>query len=176
MDKLKEEGHLEEDDIVGVCDTLVQMGIFPKDVRTADGVTSWMSETLKAQSKWPNKSEETERSTGRPSNQIPKLSIFYGESGKGEDVSSHKYDQPTTFDELRVEVRRIEFELNSRKSTADVKPKQSNMLYPLENILDIECAGGNSLPYSGYIEATLETPDLLDNSGLQCLLLVVPLT
>ncbi|ESP02736.1 hypothetical protein LOTGIDRAFT_171806 [Lottia gigantea] len=199
-----------------------------KDVHTADGVTSWMSETLKAQGKWPNKSEETERSTGRPSNQIPKLSIFYGESGKGEvsydlwkyeadclisehvypdhiillairrslkgeagkvimrlgtkatikeilaklksvfgiceesesliahfysarqkeaesvtswacrvenlfaeateRLSSHKYDQPTTFDELRVEVRRIEFDLNSRKSTTDVKPKQSNMV------------------------------------------------
>ena len=47
-------------------------------------------------------------------------------------------------------------------------------LQPLNNILKIECADGNLLPYNGFIEVSISAPGVPDSSGHQCLLLVVP--
>ena len=48
-------------------------------------------------------------------------------------------------------------------------------LHPIKTILHIECADGNNLPYSGYIEGNITTqiePSL--EESYPCLLLVVP--
>ena len=50
-------------------------------------------------------------------------------------------------------------------------------LHPLQDILNIECAGGQLLPYDGYIEADLSLVDQKgEETGLTFLLLVVPET
>lgn len=49
-------------------------------------------------------------------------------------------------------------------------------LRPVLEILNIECADGNTLPYLGYIEATLNTNGIPNQKDLTCLLLVVPET
>jgi hypothetical protein len=43
----------------------------------------------------------------------------------------------------------------------------------LDNILDIECAGGTPLPYKGYIEANIKMPGDT-NTTCQHVMLVVP--
>jgi hypothetical protein len=50
-----------------------------------------------------------------------------------------------------------------------------NTLVPISNgeILDIECAGGSQLPYSGYIEVNINTPGSTNNFNTY-LVLVVP--
>lgn len=45
---------------------------------------------------------------------------------------------------------------------------------PINNILDVECAGGQTLPYYGYIEVSLECNNLPCSNEQQCLMLVVP--
>ena len=47
-------------------------------------------------------------------------------------------------------------------------------LYPLDNILKVECAGGQMLGYLGYCEANICVPDLGMTEGTPVLLLVVP--
>ena len=48
-------------------------------------------------------------------------------------------------------------------------------LEPLQEILNIEGAAGQELPYLGYVSMSLEIPDMNSNSmGHQCLLLVTP--
>ncbi|ESO90898.1 hypothetical protein LOTGIDRAFT_163786 [Lottia gigantea] len=124
-----------EDDIVGVCDTLVQMGIFSKDVHTADGVTSWMSETLKAQvldrkrlnlsllghveSKICSPTESEHSNSYEAGNAIRRV-FWHGLLPHFKDVSSHKYDQPTTFDELRVR-----FKYSGRSYDSELKELKS---------------------------------------------------
>lgn len=50
-------------------------------------------------------------------------------------------------------------------------------IQPLGNIINIECADGNSLPYSGYIDVTIDFSSALPNGKAQrCLLLVTPTT
>jgi hypothetical protein len=46
-------------------------------------------------------------------------------------------------------------------------------LKTIEDILDIECAGGSQLPYSGYIEVNINTPGSTNNFNTY-LVLVVP--
>lgn len=41
--------------------------------------------------------------------------------------------------------------------------------------LEVECAGGNTLPYTGYIEASLQVP-FLPHSDIEVPVLVVPTT
>ncbi|MEW8113353.1 MAG: hypothetical protein AB2771_08875, partial [Candidatus Thiodiazotropha endolucinida] len=41
--------------------------------------------------------------------------------------------------------------------------------------LEVECAGGNMLPYTGYIEASLQVP-FLPHSDIEVPVLVVPTT
>ena len=47
-------------------------------------------------------------------------------------------------------------------------------IYPLEEIISIECANGGSLPYSGYIEADLGLSGMRSFGTVPTLLLVVP--
>ena len=48
-------------------------------------------------------------------------------------------------------------------------------IQPLTNILNIECADGNNLPYTGYIEVEISTgEDLPKANSHTCLLLVTP--
>ena len=47
----------------------------------------------------------------------------------------------------------------------------SSQLQPLQNLIHIECADGNPLPYIGYVEAELQVPKL---SNMSLLLLIVP--
>jgi hypothetical protein len=48
-------------------------------------------------------------------------------------------------------------------------------LHPVKNILHIDCADGNNLPYSGYIEANIMAQiELSLEESYPCLLLVVP--
>jgi len=47
-------------------------------------------------------------------------------------------------------------------------------LLPLDNILNIECADGSKLPYSGYITADLQSSGIQDSKSVPCLFLVVP--
>jgi hypothetical protein len=49
----------------------------------------------------------------------------------------------------------------------------SYTLKSLDNILDIECAGGTPLPYKGYIEANIKMPGDT-NTTCQHVMLVVP--
>ena len=52
---------------------------------------------------------------------------------------------------------------------------QNTELQPLKNILQIECADGQSLPYIGYVEVELQIDDGLPNSKPNsCLFLVTP--
>lgn len=44
---------------------------------------------------------------------------------------------------------------------------------PVQQLLNIECADGQALPYSGYIQAQINVPGLV-GASLSCLLLVVP--
>lgn len=46
-------------------------------------------------------------------------------------------------------------------------------MYALENILQIECADGQMLPYAGYIEASVLVPDITGKENY-AILLVVP--
>lgn len=46
-------------------------------------------------------------------------------------------------------------------------------LYPIKDILQIECADGEMLPYIGYTEADIMVPGLCDK-GQGTILLVVP--
>lgn len=45
-------------------------------------------------------------------------------------------------------------------------------MHSIQDLLDIECAGGQQLPYDGYIEAQLKMEN--DSTDHPCLLLVVP--
>ena len=47
-------------------------------------------------------------------------------------------------------------------------------LLPVTDILNVECADGNKLPYLGYIEASLKSPGISDCTEQFCLFLVVP--
>ena len=49
-------------------------------------------------------------------------------------------------------------------------------IHPVQDILNIECADGSTLPYSGYIEVDLVAPGIIDSNtpSLPSLLLVVP--
>lgn len=49
-------------------------------------------------------------------------------------------------------------------------------LKPLNNILNIECADGSKLPYTGYIEVELEAVSIPKSKKQSCLFLVVPQT
>jgi hypothetical protein len=46
-------------------------------------------------------------------------------------------------------------------------------LKTIKEMLDIECAGGSQLPYSGYIEVNINTPGSTNNFNTY-LVLVVP--
>jgi hypothetical protein len=53
----------------------------------------------------------------------------------------------------------------------------STEIKPLDDLLKVECADGNNLPYIGYIEATLDTSQGIPKaSAQQCLFLVTPNT
>ena len=56
------------------------------------------------------------------------------------------------------------------------KNLKSRKVESLNNILHIECADGNSLPYKGYIEAELEVIGIPKSKKKTCLFLVVPET
>ncbi len=45
---------------------------------------------------------------------------------------------------------------------------------PLEDILDIECADGEALPYDDFIEVKIRATGSGTNESVPCLLLVVP--
>ena len=47
-------------------------------------------------------------------------------------------------------------------------------LLPVTDILNIECADGQKLPYSGYIKASMTSPGIPKCTEQFCLLLVVP--
>ncbi len=47
-------------------------------------------------------------------------------------------------------------------------------LHTLEEILEIECADGNFLPYTGYIEASVSIPSIADEAEHTTILLVIP--
>ncbi len=47
-------------------------------------------------------------------------------------------------------------------------------LQTIDRILKVECAGGEMLPYVGYIEAELKAPDIFDKDSLPALFLIVP--
>lgn len=49
-------------------------------------------------------------------------------------------------------------------------------LKPLKNILKVECADGNTLPYSGYVEVNLLPIGVQSAKEQPCLFLVVPNT
>ena len=49
-------------------------------------------------------------------------------------------------------------------------------LHPLQEIINIECAGGQMLPYDGYIEADLSLADQKEGTKSTFLFLVVPET
>ena len=46
-------------------------------------------------------------------------------------------------------------------------------LHPITELLHIECADGNTLPYKGFIEASIRVPELPDSEELICPMLVV---
>ena len=50
------------------------------------------------------------------------------------------------------------------------------ILKPLNELVKIECADGNALPYNGYIEVLINTPGIENSKEQLCLLLVVPNT
>ncbi|XP_055954536.1 uncharacterized protein LOC130013600 [Patella vulgata] len=79
---------MSEEEVVVLGNTLRKLGLFPKRIgKTEDDVAEWMEDVLKSKGKWPVKSDdETESSTKSrpPVNPMPKLSMFYGEPGKGE--------------------------------------------------------------------------------------------
>ena len=50
-------------------------------------------------------------------------------------------------------------------------------LEPLDNMLDIECAGGDQLPYLGYVQVRVASSGCgVEGKGRCCFLLVVPNT
>ena len=46
-------------------------------------------------------------------------------------------------------------------------------LQPLSSLLKIECANGETLPYRGFIQVTLQAPGVPNTDHHECLLLVV---
>ena len=44
----------------------------------------------------------------------------------------------------------------------------------MKDILNVECADGQRLPYSGYIKANMTSPGILQCTEQFCLFLVVP--
>lgn len=46
-------------------------------------------------------------------------------------------------------------------------------LQPISRILKIENADGNELPYSGFVEVSVQVPGVPNSTEHQCLLLVV---
>ena len=49
----------------------------------------------------------------------------------------------------------------------------SVVLQPLSNIIKIECANGETLPYQGFVQVTLQAPGVPNTDKHECLLLVV---
>lgn len=49
-------------------------------------------------------------------------------------------------------------------------------IQPLDNILKIECADGNELPYLGYVEANLTTDGIPNSKKHNCLFFITPET
>lgn len=47
-------------------------------------------------------------------------------------------------------------------------------LYPVMDILNIECAGGQTLPYDGYIDVNIQAIGIPSSETQRCLMLVVP--
>jgi hypothetical protein len=89
------------------------------------------------------------------------------------------YGQPT---ETSVILERIEtgalLDTGSTVSTISELYYQQHLacslpLKTINEILDIECAGGSQLPYSGYIEVNINTPGSTNNFNTY-LVLVVP--
>ena len=59
-------------------------------------------------------------------------------------------------------------------SSAFYKDKLGHLpLHPLGSLLDVECAGGRTLPYQGYVEAEVRVPGA-GNITISCLFLVGP--
>jgi hypothetical protein len=54
-----------------------------------------------------------------------------------------------------------------------LKVRYQGVLKTIKEILDIECAEGSQLPYSGYIEVNINTPGSTNNFNTY-LVLVVP--
>ena len=51
---------------------------------------------------------------------------------------------------------------------------QANLIYPLDDFINIECADGNSLSYLGYIETEIQPIGIPNCTHIPCLFLIVP--